>query len=184
VRPRLAGPRTRSNSAAIGAGPRRLRALVSAGLVGTTIPGRCRSPLVSQRITVRYPGGAMLSAPLNRHNPRTKYITVRSGRSRHRRFPVVAEPTTSSTSATGTCFVSTPSRSGNPCSADEGRPARVDDETTADLGGKVADSGIEAPGKDGLILVDLRPTGSFTPSGKGAPAPASKTLTTSASYSL
>src|SRR3954447_22991068 len=103
----------------------------------------------------------MLSAPLNRHNPRTKYITARSGSSRQRRFPIAAEATTSSTSATGSCSVSTPSRSGNPCRAGEAGVPGADSGTAADSGSKVADSGIEAPGRDELILVDLRPTGSF-----------------------
>src|SRR3954452_9328007 len=113
----------------------------------------------------------MLSAPLNRHNPKTKYTTVWSGSSRQRRFPPPAGATTTSTRAGGTCSVSTPSRSGNPRSVGEEPAAGADDETPADLGCKVADSGIEAPGKDGLILVDLRPTGSFTRSGQGAPEP-------------
>jgi hypothetical protein len=99
----------------------------------------------------------MLSAPLNRHSPRTKYITARSGSSRHRRFPRAADPTTSSISVTGTCSVSTLSRSGNPCSAGEEPTAEADGQTKTDLGGKAADSGIEAPGKDGLIVVDPRP---------------------------
>src|SRR4051794_35998189 len=109
----------------------------------------------------------MLSAPLNRHNPKTKYIVVRSGSSRQRRFPAAADAITSSTRAAGSCSVSTPSRSGNPCSADETGTARAVGESAADLGGKVADSGTEAPGEDELILVDLRPTGSFAQPGKG-----------------
>ena len=46
-------PRVWANSSRNGSGPRRLRALVSAGLVGTPCPCRCRNPLVSHRITDR-----------------------------------------------------------------------------------------------------------------------------------
>jgi hypothetical protein len=49
--PRAAG-RTSSSS---GMAPSRCLALVSAGLVGSATPSRCRSPFVSQRITDRYP---------------------------------------------------------------------------------------------------------------------------------
>ena len=46
-------PRVWANSSRNGSAPRRRRALVNAGLVGTTPPCRCRNPLVSQRITDR-----------------------------------------------------------------------------------------------------------------------------------
>ncbi len=77
-------PRRRPNSSSSGLAPSRCLALVSAELVGSATPSRCRSPLVSQRITDRYPGGPTLSAPLNRHSPSTKYTTVRAGSSRRR----------------------------------------------------------------------------------------------------
>jgi Phage integrase, N-terminal SAM-like domain len=46
-------PRRRSKSSSSGLAPSRCRALVSAGLVGSARPCRCRTPFVSQRITDR-----------------------------------------------------------------------------------------------------------------------------------
>ncbi len=116
------GPRHKPNSSSKGRCPSRCRALVSAELVGSTTPGRSRSPLVSHRITDRYPGGPMLSAPLNRHNPSTKYITVRAG-SRRRRFSRhPASSITRSTSSGPISPVSTPSPT-TPGGSPDPRPA-------------------------------------------------------------
>ena len=56
----------------------------------------------------------MLSAPLNRHNPSTKYTTVRAGSSRRRFSRHPARSITSSTMPGLISPVSTPARPGTP----------------------------------------------------------------------
>jgi hypothetical protein len=84
--------------------PQQHRALVRAELVGSASPCRCRSPFVSHRITDRYPGGAQLSAPLNKHSPSTKYTTATAGSSRCR---FSRQPDSSITSSTSSGVIST-----------------------------------------------------------------------------
>jgi hypothetical protein len=106
------GPRSRSNSSSNGFEPSRRRALHSADRDGTGSPARCRTPCVSDRITDRYPGGPMLSAPLNKHRPSTKYTTTRAGSSRTRFSRHPARSTASSTSCGPISPVSTPRPAG------------------------------------------------------------------------
>lgn len=173
------GPFLWANSSRSGSAPRRRRALVNAGLDGTTHPCRWRNPLVSHRITDRYPGGPMLSAPLNRHNANTKYTTDRAGNNRERRSIRPAAATTRSTSSGPISAVRTPSRTGNPRSragasdASPGGPDPDDPHRAVDSGADMTDSVANgASGRTVAMLVDRCPTGGSARPARDTPSAA------------